>query len=108
MLDKYQRVASMLLSIIAIFPVMTTHAASPDAGFYTGYSFDNPGFVAFVTCGSSLTSSGCYGSGNFGPFNRVGCMIEGTATTSGHIVTRAVYVVDVASGSTDTGVTLYR
>lgn len=108
MLKDCRSIESMLFSVVAFFAVVTAHAAPPDAGFYTGYSLDYPGYVTFITCGSSPTSEGCYGSGTFGPFSRVGCMIEGMATTSGHVVTRAVFVIDVASGSESTGVTLYR
>ncbi len=64
--------------------------------------------VEFVTCGASLVSEGCYGSGNLGPFGRVGCMIEGDASTVGNVVTRAIYIVDVNSGASGNGVTLFR
>jgi hypothetical protein len=41
-----------------------------------------------------------------GPFGRVGAIMEGKASESGDVVTREVYIIDTASGSSADGVTL--
>jgi hypothetical protein len=85
-------------------------AAALDAGLYTKYNMD----VAHTTvnwnvCGTLPGSSGCYGSGSLGPFGRVGALMEGEPKTnrSTQTVTRAIYILDIASGTDQSGVTLY-
>ncbi len=85
-------------------------AAVIDATLYTRYSTD----IAHTTvnwnvCGSLPGSSGCYGSGSLGPFGRVGALMEGEPKTNrnAQTVTRAIYVLDTASGTDQNGVTLY-
>jgi len=84
-------------------------AAAPDAGLETTYEFSGDlSTVFWVVCGYLPGSDGCYGSGSFGPFGHVGAMVEGFATTNGDSVQRAVYIVDVAGGSSGKDVILYR
>ena len=85
-------------------------AAALDAGLYTKYNMD----VAHTTvnwnvCGTLPGSSGCYGSGSLGPFGRVGALMEGEPKTNrnAQTVTRAIYILDTASGTDQSGVTLY-
>ena len=81
-----------------------------DATLYTSYFF-NPDLTtpSWVVCGSTENTIGCYGSGNLGPFGKVGSMLEGKprTTLSTNTVTRAIYVLDVAAGVNQNGVTLY-
>jgi len=99
---------SAVVCFASVAPLASARAAI-GSGFFTGYSFyPDSQHVEFVTCGASLVSEGCYGSGNLGPFGRVGCMIEGDASTVGNVVTRAIYIVDVNSGASGNGVTLFR
>jgi hypothetical protein len=42
-----------------------------------------------------------------GPFGYAGALIEGNPSTSGSTVTRAIYIVDIGSGTSGNGVTLY-
>src|SRR5947208_8397659 len=65
--------------------------------------------VNWNVCGSLPGSSGCYGSGSLGPFGRVGALMEGEPKTNrnAQTVTRAIYVLDTATGSDQNGVTLY-
>ena len=60
-------------------------------------------------CGSLPGSSGCYGSGTLGPFGKVGAMLEGEPKTDriANTVTRAIYVLDPASGPNQNEVVLY-
>jgi hypothetical protein len=85
-------------------------AATPlDATLFTGYTLlsDYSG-VSFFVCGSVPGSDGCYGSGTLGPFKHIGAMLEGGPRTVGDVVSRNIYIVDVAGGTTGTDVVLYR
>ena len=85
-------------------------AAALDAGLYAKYNMDSAHTtVNWNMCGSLPGSSGCYGSGSLGPFGRVGALMEGEPKTNrnAQTVTRAIYVLDTASGTDQTGVTLY-
>lgn len=80
----------------------------PDATLYTSY-FSGTGYtnVSWIVCGSTSQTEGCYGSGSLGPFGSAGALMEGNPSYNGTTVTRAIYVVDTASGTGGTGVTLY-
>ena len=86
-------------------------AATPiDATLYTRYHTDpNETIIDWNVCGSLPDSSGCYGSGSLGPFGRVGALMEGEPTTNriANTVTRAIYVLDSASGPNQNEVVLY-
>jgi len=81
---------------------------APDSTLYTSY-FSESGYqsISWVVCGSTQQTEGCYGSGSLGPFGRAGALIEGSPSTSGDTVTRHIYVVDIESGASGTGVSLY-
>jgi hypothetical protein len=85
-------------------------AAPIDATLYTRYGLDvGHANIGWNVCGSLPGSSGCYGSGSLGPFGRVGAMLEGEPKTDRHAntVTRAIYVLDGASGPNQNEVVLY-
>jgi len=86
-------------------------ASTPiDATLYTRYNTDpNETIVNWNVCGSLPGSSGCYGSGTLGPFGRIGGVMEGEPKTDLHAntVTRAIYVLDSASGPNQNEVVLY-
>ena len=85
-------------------------AAPIDATLYTRYNMDlDHTNVGWNVCGSLPGSSGCYGSGSLGPFGRVGAMMEGEPKTNriANTVTRAIYVLDPASGPNQNEVVLY-
>src|SRR5712691_3272628 len=80
-----------------------------DATLYTTYSLDTAQTnVSWVVCGSTQNTSGCYASGNLGPFGKVGALMEGNPKTdlSTNTVTRAIYVLDIASGTNQNEVVL--
>jgi hypothetical protein len=85
-------------------------AAAPiDATLFTTYSTDSAHtLVNFSVCGSLPGSSGCYGGGSLGPFGKAGAILEGNPKTdlSANTVTRAIYVLDVASGANHNEVVL--
>jgi hypothetical protein len=90
--------------------VPATAAAAIDATLYTRYHTDpNQTIVDWNVCGSLPGSSGCYGSGTLGPFGRVGALMEGEPKTDGiaNTVTRAIYVLEIASGPNQDQVVLY-
>jgi len=53
-------------------------------------------------CGSLPGSSGCYGSGDLGPFGKVGAMLEDNPSTNlaTQTVTRFIYVLDIGQKTT--------
>ena len=80
-----------------------------DAGLYTTYFlFSNNTKVSWSVCGQTKSTEGCYGSGQLGPFGKVGALLEGVPTidSATHTVTRAIYVLDIASGTQQNGVVL--
>src|SRR5579859_5500900 len=96
---------ALLLALCTALSAQTP--AAPDATLFTTYSlFSNEQTLDWLVCGSTTGSSGCYASGSLGPFGKIGAMIEGNPTVSGSTVTRMIYVVDIASGTSGTGVTL--
>jgi hypothetical protein len=101
--------ASMTLSVLgATVPVRAS--APPDATLFTTYEINSTHTdVSWIVCGSTAQSEGCFDSGSLGPFGKVGALMEGSASTnlSTNTVTRAIYVLDIATGSSLTGVTLY-
>src|SRR5205823_15050548 len=85
-------------------------AAAIDATLYTRYHTDpNQTSVDWNVCGSLPGSSGCYGSGTLGPFGRIGALMGGEPKTDrvAHTVTRAIYVLEIASGPNQNEVVLY-
>lgn len=98
--------ACALLALCTALSAQTP--AAPDATLFTTYSlFSGEQTLDWSVCGSTATSEGCYAAGSLGPFGKIGAMIEGNPSVSGSTVTRMIYVVDIASGTSGTGVTLY-
>jgi hypothetical protein len=107
----YGRCRALLLwaPLLGLSLISQSHAAAPDEGFYTTYSMNDAyQYLYATTCGHTAIAEGCSGTQTLGPFGKIGAVIEGNAETYKDDVTRAIYVVDVASGETGTGVTLYR
>ena len=86
-------------------------AAAPiDATLYTRYNVNTAGtIISWNVCGSLSGSSGCYGSGSLGPFGKAQAVLEGEPKTDriANTVTRAIYVLDIASGPNQNEVVLY-
>jgi len=82
-------------------------AAPPDQTLYTTYTLgQNSQSIGYLVCGSTVETFGCYTSGSLGPFGRVGAVIQGHIGHAGDFAVRDIYVIDVASGTGGTGVTL--
>ena len=86
------------------------HASAIDSTLFTTYTLEGGGtYIDFLVCGSLPGTSGCYGSGMLGLFGKVGVMIEGNpiSNVKAGRVTRYIYIVDVAYGSSGNEVALY-
>lgn len=105
-----RNIALWISSLVPALAVTSTAlAAPPDASLFTTYNFQtNFSGVYFVVCGQLPESGGCFGSASFGPFGHIGAMLEGNASTSGNVVQRNLYLVDVAGGAAGNAVILYR
>ena len=81
-----------------------------DGTLYTSYNFSSDKkVVGWSVSGHVGPTFGSYGAGSLGPFVKVGALLEGNPSTnlSKKTVTRAIYVLDIASGSSRNGVVLY-
>ena len=105
----YPKLALFAFACFAFSPGL--RAAAPiDATLYTRYNTDPAQtIVNWNVCGSLAGSSGCYASGTLGPFGKIGALMEGEPKTNLHAntVTRAIYVLEIASGPNQTDVVLY-
>jgi|SRR5579862_130517 len=100
---------ALALTLSCALSPFATAATPPDATLFTGYTlFTDYSGVSFFVCGSVPGSDGCYGSGTLGPFKHIGALLEGGPRTVGNVVSRNIYVVDVAGGTSGTDVVLYR
>ena len=101
--------SAVIVSLGMTFPALGQTAKAPapslppppiDSTLFTTYqSYGNVNII-WSTCGSTKNTSGCYGAGTLGPFNRVCAVIEGDPITVGNTVTRSIYILDGGS-STD-------
>ncbi len=89
-------------------------ATATPVTLYTYYSFESesqlaPAFnwVDFVDCGSTVRSSGCFGSGTLGPFGNVGTALVGRQSVAGDTLARHIYVLDTVTGKDKYQVKLY-
>jgi hypothetical protein len=100
--------------VVTVFVLLVScglcHAAQPDSGLFTTYNADSAKTALYwTTCGSIAPGSGCYASGQFGPFGQIGSVVEGSRTynKAKGTVTRHIYIVDQASGSGQDEVVFY-
>jgi hypothetical protein len=77
----------------------TAQALPIDSTLFTTYESNGNNNIAWVTCGSTKNTSGCYGAGTLGPFGRVCAVMEGEPVTVGNTVTRSIYVLDGSSNT---------
>jgi hypothetical protein len=100
-------VLTATLTLGAVSPALT-EAAAPDSTLFTTYTVATDLKSAhYLVCGSTVQDEGCYSSGSLGPFAHIGSMLEGQPVVSGNTVTRKLYVLDVASGTSANGVSLF-
>jgi len=96
----------MILSTAGLLVAQT----QPDSTLFTTYTINSPHTsLTWIVCGSTLQTSGCFAAGSLGPFGKIGAVLEGNqfANLKTSTVARYIYVVDVASGTSLAGVTLY-
>ena len=63
--------------------------------------------LVFFDCGSTPTSSGCFGSSTLGPFGNIGAVLGGPINWSSDTLKQHIYVLDGAAGPRHTDVVLY-
>jgi len=101
---------SLLISFVCLGFSIFCHAAQIDSGLFTTYTNDNAKTTLYWTvCGSIPPGSGCYGGGSAGPFGNIGSIVEGGKSYNNTLgtVTRHLYVIDKAYGSSQNGVAVY-
>ena len=98
------------LFFLLIITSVSVFAAQPDATLFTTYNINTAATsVSFSVCGSLPDTAGCYGGGSLGPFGKIGAMIEGNESVNLTLntVTRSIYVLDIAAGTSANAVSLY-
>jgi hypothetical protein len=104
----YAILAATVILLAATLPLHAQNLppAPPDETLYTSYFFSsNFQDATWIVCGSTEQSEGCYGSGELGPFGKIGALMESNASVSSSTVTRAIYVLDCNTSTS--GVDLY-
>jgi hypothetical protein len=101
---------SLACATFLLLTPLVVDAKPIDSTLFTTYFLGSgDSELYWSVCGSTQETGGCYGSGSMGPFGRVGSLLESTPSQNAKLgtVTRYIYVVDVASGSSGNGVDLY-
>jgi hypothetical protein len=101
---------ALIIPLLLLSGSIFCHAVPIDAGLFTTYTNDNAKTTLYwVVCGSVQGSSGCYGSGQLGPFGKIGSIVEGSKAYNNvkGTITRHLYVIDQEYGSGKDGVALY-
>jgi len=99
-----------MISLVLMSGSIFCHAVSVDAGLFTTYTNDNAKTTLYwIVCGMIPPGSGCYGSGQVGPFGEIGSIVEGSKMYNNvkGTITRHLYVIDKAYGGGHNGVALY-
>ncbi len=101
---------ALMISLLLLAGSIFCHAVPVDAGLFTTYTNDNAKTTLYwVVCGSIPPGSGCYGSGQLGPFGEMGSIVEGSKVYNNlkGSITRHLYVIDKRYGQGQNGVALY-
>lgn len=73
---------------------------APDANLYTTYQVSpDHTSLSWITCGATAQSSGCYGSGSIGPFERLCAVLQGAPVVNGSKVVRRIYALDAGTAA---------
>jgi hypothetical protein len=96
------------LGMIFLALAQPAQALPIDSTLFTTYESNGNNNVAWATCGSTKNTSGCYGAGTLGPFNRVCAVMEGEPVTVGNTVTRSIYVLDGGSNTSRVSLNVFK
>jgi len=108
MFELPRRCSSVALLTLAAVLGGPAVAAAPESTLFTTYTVDSTlQSATWSMCVSSGETAGCRSSGMLGPFGLIGAMLEGRPMRDDQSVTRDIYVLDLASASSVTGVSLY-
>ncbi|MFZ0561041.1 MAG: hypothetical protein WAM43_05490 [Terriglobales bacterium] len=105
-----RQVLAVSLVFLALTSATPLCAATLDSTLFATYNTQPPyTSVSFSVCGSLPQSEGCFGGGYLAPFGLVGALIEGAPTQNlkKGTVSRNIYILDVAYGSSGSQVALY-
>ena len=100
----------LMISLLLLSGSIFCHAVKVDSGLFTTYTNNNAKTTLYWSvCGSIPPGSGCYSSGQLGPFGEIGSIVEGSKVynNANGTITRHFYVIDQAYGSGQNGVALY-
>jgi hypothetical protein len=108
----YQRAtaSAMVVGLGMTFSALAQAAqALPiDSTLFTTYESNGNNNIAWVTCGSTKNTNGCYGADTLGPFNRVCAVMEGEPVTVGNTVTRSIYILDGGSSTSRVSLNVFK
>ena len=96
---------ALMTSLLLLNGSIFCHAVKVDSGLFATYTTDNAKATLYwVVCGSIPPGSGCYGSGQVGPFGEIGSIVEGSKLYNNvkGTITRHLYVIDKAYGGDTT------
>jgi len=109
-MSKIQWLLSVSVIVWFLSVSLPARAAAPDSTLFTTYTISTGHTsLTWTVCGSTQQTEGCYGSGPLEPFGKIGALLESNASVNlaTNTVTRLIYVLDIATGSAHTGVTLF-
>src|SRR5258708_35828423 len=101
---------ALMISLVLMSGTIFCHAVPVDAGLFTTYTNDNAKTTLYwVVCGSIPPGSGCYGSGQAGPFGEIRSIHEGSKLYNNFKgpITRHLYVIGKACDGGPNGVVLF-
>jgi hypothetical protein len=110
-ISYHRTTASVLavgLGVLFLGLVQPARALPIDSTLFTTYESNGNTNITWVTCGSTTNTSGCYGAGTLGPFNRVCAIMEGEPVTVGNTVTRSIYVLDGGSNTISVSLNVFK
>lgn len=113
-LPKPTALAGAASGAAARYPSVAATTTTIPITVVSNYEFEtasetNPAFndLVFSDCGSTPTTSGCFGSSTLGPFGNIGAVLGGVITWRADTLRQHIYVLDAAAGPHHTEVVLY-
>jgi hypothetical protein len=110
------RVACTIVTLVLLFTKIAPFVAhaqnrNPDNTLFTIYNYGQqpPTSINWLTCGSTPQTSGCYGSGSFGPFTNACAIVQSVpAPINLNTVLRYIYILDAGSSANGATLTAYK
>lgn len=104
---------TVLIAVLLVTMAMALPAHAqrfPDSTLFTTYEVNQSlTQLMWVTCGSTQYTSGCYGSGTFGPFTDACAIVQSVpGPLNPTTVLRYIYVLDTGSSPSGATLTVYK